>query len=143
MNEVLMRIPRLNSQGFTLIEVMAAVMIISMAVVGSMTVLSATVRTANRSEGNVKLLQLVRSQIETIKHFEFQDDPAGYPIIEGLPEGATITFVVTDAEVSYTRPQPNGAVIDQVIQKITVTGAVMGSEDDAGASITFYKLDTR
>ena len=84
MNEVLMRIPRLNSQGFTLIEVMAAVMIISMAVVGSMTVLSATVRTANRSEGNVKLLQLVRSQIETIKHFEFQDDPAGYPIIEVL-----------------------------------------------------------
>ena len=113
-----------------------------------MTVLSATVRSANRSEGNVKLLQLVRSQIETIEHFEFQDDPAEYPTIEGLPDGTTITFEVTDAAVSYTRPQPDGTVIDGVIQKITVTGAVIGTERDGNehdieTSITFYKLDTR
>lgn len=140
---VLRRIPEIGSQGFSLIEVMAAVMIISIAVIGSMTVLSATVRSANRAEGNVKLLQLVRSQIETIKHFDFQTDPAEYPTIAGLPEGITVTFEVTDAGISYTRPQPDGTVIEGVMQKITVTGTVTGKERDVEASITFYKLDTR
>ena len=132
-------IPALGSQGFSLIEAMAAVMIIAVAVIGSMTVMSMTVRTAARSEGNVKLLQLVRSQIENMKHFEFQDDPAGYPSITELPEGVTVTFEVTDSGISYTRPQPDGTVIDKVIQKITVTG----KELDVETSITFYKLDTR
>ena len=142
-----MRMPEIGSQGFTLIEVMAAVMIISMAVVGGMAVLSATVRSANRSEGNVELIQLVRSQIETIKQFEFQTDPAGYPTIEGLPEGATVTIDVEDPGTSYIRPQPSGGVINGVMQKITVTAAFLGNEEggeaNAETSITFYKLDTR
>ena len=133
------RLPKMGSRGFSLIEAIAAIMIISLAVVGSMTVMSATLRAANRSEGNVKLLQLVRSQIETLKHFEFQDDPADYPSITGLPEGTTVTFEVTDSGISYTRPPPDGAVIDKVVQKITVTGA----ERDVEVTITFYKLDTR
>lgn len=135
----LRRIPGMGSQGFSLIEAMAAIMIISLAVVAGMSVMSATVRSANRSEGNVKLLQLVRSQIETLKQFEFQDDPAGYPLITGLPEGTTVTFEVLDTGISYTRPEPDLAVIDKVIQKITVTGA----EGDVEVTITFYKLDTR
>lgn len=129
----------MGSRGFSLIETMAAIMIISTMLIGSITLMSVTVRTASRSEGNVKLLQLVRSQVENMKHFEFQDDPAGYPLITGLPEGVTVTFEVEDSGLSYTRPQPDGAVIDKVIQIITVTG----KELEVESSITFYKLDTR
>ena len=139
LHEALRRMPGMGSQGFSLIEAMVAIMIVSVAVVGSMNLMSAMVQGASRSEGNVKLLQLVRSQIETLKHFEFQDDPANYPSIEDIPEGTAITFEVTDSGISYTRPQPDGAVIDKVVQKITVTGA----ERDVEVTITFYKLDTR
>jgi len=134
---VLRRIPKLDNRGFSLFEAMAAVGIVGVTVIGSMTLMSVTVNTANRSEGNVKLLQLVRSQIENMKHFEFQDDPAKYPLITGIPEGIAVTFEVKDAEISYTRP--DGTEINNVIQKITVTG----TELEVVASITFYKLDTR
>ena len=133
------RIPILGDRGFSLIESMTAIMIISTAVIGSMALMSVTVNTASRSEGNVKLLQLVRSQIENMKHFEFQDDPSGYPLITGLPEGVAVTFEVADSGISYTRPQPDGSVIDKVIQKITVTA----TEGEVETSITFYKLDAR
>ena len=132
-------IPKLGDRGFSLIESMAAIMIISTAVIGSMALMSVTINTASRSEGNVKLLQLVRSQIENMKHFEFQDDPSGYPLITGLPEGVAVTFEVEDSGISYTRPQPDGSVIDKVIQKITVTA----TEGEVETSITFYKLDAR
>ncbi|MCH7712404.1 MAG: prepilin-type N-terminal cleavage/methylation domain-containing protein, partial [Chloroflexi bacterium] len=101
--------PELGQRGFSLIEAMAAIMIIGTSVVGSMALLSATVNSASRSEGNVKLLQLVRSQIENMKHFEYQDDPSGYPLITGLPEGVAVTFEVEDSGISYTRPQPDGS----------------------------------
>lgn len=74
-----------------------------------------------------------------MKHFEFQDNPVSYPLITDLPEGVTISFEVEDSGISYTRPQPDGTTIENVIQKITVTG----KEAEVEASITFYKIDTR
>ena len=128
-----------GERGFSLIEIMVAIAIISLTVVGSMQVMGATNRSASRAQGNVKFLQLVRSQIEVIKHAEFEEDPANYPLITGLPEGTTISLEVTDAGISYTRPGPDGSIIEGVMQKIAVTA----KEQEIETTISFYKLDTR
>ena len=99
-----------SEKGFSLIETIAAIAIIGLTVVGSMAVMGATVRSADRAEGNVKLLQLVRSQVEEIKQVEFQEDPSKYPIITGLPEGTTISLEVTDSGISYIRPTVRSSI---------------------------------
>ena len=128
-----------GQRGFSLIETMAAIAIISITVIGSMVVMGTVVRTADRAEGNVKFLQLVRSQVEAIKHAEFQEDPANYTLLAGLPEGTSISIEVTDAGITYTRPAPDSSVIDGVMQKIVVTG----KDQNVETTMTFFKLDTR
>ena len=128
-----------GERGFSLIETMAAIAIIAMTVTGSMAVMSATVRSADRAEGNVKLLQLVRSQIEAIKHAPFRVDPNNYEIIPDLPEGITIAVEATDGGAIYFYPAPDFSQIEKVIQKITITA----TQAEVESTMTFYKLDTR
>ena len=127
-----------TQRGFSLIETMAAIMIVALAVGGTMQVMGATIRSAGRAEGNVKLLQLVRSQVEDIKQAPFRVN-ANYDIIPDLPEGITMAIDASDIGAVYFYPAPVSSKIEKVIQEITVTAA----QGEVDTTLTFYKLDTR
>ena len=83
-------------RGFTLIEAIAALLILGTIVVGSLGVMALTARTSARAEESVTLLQLVRAQIETIQQSPFQQSATNYPTITGIPDGFTVTFSATE-----------------------------------------------
>ena len=62
-------------KGFSLIETVAAVGLIGTAVVGSVVLLGATVRTSAHTQGDLALIQLIRSQVETIQNVPIRRRP--------------------------------------------------------------------
>ena len=120
-------------RGFSLLESVAAVGVIGISVVGSVLLLGNTVRTADITQGDLGLVQLIRSQVETIQSAPYNDDPSQYPLITDIPSSVSITFEATDPGTRY---QVDGADLGQVIQQIEVTG----TKDEEKASLTFYKI---
>jgi len=107
--------------------------LIGIAVVGSVVLLGATVRTSANAQGDLGLIQLVRAQVETIQNVPYNDDPSEYPLIEGVPPEVTIAFETTDPGTRY---QVGGAELGQVVQEIEVTA----EQDGRMASIVFHKI---
>ena len=120
-------------KGFSLIESVAALGLIGIAVVGSVVLLGATVRTSANAQGDVSLVQLVRAQVETIQNVAYNDDPGKYPLLEDVPPNVSIAFEATDQGARY---QVNGADLGQVMQQIEVTA----TKDGRTASLTFLKI---
>jgi len=130
-----------QESGFSLIEVLAATVIMGTVLVGTALIIGATATNAGRAGEGVRLQQLVRAQIENIMQSPFKEDPLDYPLIQNIPEGVAITFTATDPGTSYTFPQPDGTTLTNVIQQITVT-AREGVLDQrvSETSMTFYKI---
>ncbi len=122
-------------KGFSLIETVAAVGLIGTAVVGSVVLLGATVRTSADTQGDLSLIQLVRAQVETIQNVPYNDDPGQYPLMEGIPPNVFITFEATDPGAKY---RIDGTDLGQVFQQIEVTA----TKDERTASMTFLKIKT-
>ena len=125
-----------GERGFTLIETIAAVFLLGTVVVGTLQIMAVTARGAARSDANIDLLQIVRSQIETIQHAPFQENPDDYPTVENNPEGFTVSWVAVNPGNSYTYPPPDGTIITNVVQKITVTA----EGDNSSMEMSFYKI---
>ena len=123
--------------GFQLIEVMAAVLIISLTVTGSVVALGAVVNGSSKAGDAATLVSLVQTQIETIRQVPFESEPANYPAIANVPEGITVTVSVTDAGASYDYPESGGLPkIQSTVQKISVTA----KEGDSASTMAFYKI---
>ena len=130
----LVRSSRLQ-RGFSLVETIAAVAVVGIAVVGSVVLLATTVRTSDITQGDQGLVQLVRTQVETIQSAPYNDDANQYPRITNVPTDVLISFEATDPGIDY---RVNGNDLGQVIQQIEVTAR----KDERIASMTFYKINT-
>ena len=123
-----------------LIEVVAATFIAGTAVVGSVVVMGAAVRSSTNVSGNLELQQLVQVQIELIQNAPFSS-AGNYPPITAsiidIPELVTVTFAVTGSATNYQFPN-NGALVTNVVQRIDVTAATTGA---ASVTMSFYKME--
>jgi prepilin-type N-terminal cleavage/methylation domain-containing protein len=131
----MVRVLRIQS-GFSLIESIAAIGVIGIAVVGSVTLLNSTVRTSNDTQGDLGLIQLLRAQVETIENAPYNDDISQYPQILNIPDNVSISIESSDPGTRYLS---NGVDLGQVVQQIEVTA----KKDEEGASMIFYKIKTR
>ena len=129
---------RTEERGVSLIETLAAVMIVATVVTGSIGVLGAATRASGDVETGARLLQVVRSQIEAIQQSPFQNNPANYPAITGLPDGVSVTISVTDPGTSYRYPNPDNSSLTGVVQQVEVTAV----DGDAVETMVFYKIRT-
>jgi prepilin-type N-terminal cleavage/methylation domain-containing protein len=123
-----------GEQGFSLIEVLAASLILGTVVVGTVGIIGATATTSTSARTGVELQDHVRTQIEVIMQAPFEEDPADYPVLTNLPEGITVRFTSTDPGTIYTFP--DGTPLSGAIQQIVVTAA-KGTEQ---TTINFYKI---
>lgn len=148
----------IGQAGFTLIEAIAALMILGTSVLGAVVLLGTTVSSSAETEGRVTLQLLAQSQIELIQQSPFLADPTGYPTVQQSPDGAAITsletspngvtltfsdgvilsFSAVDPGTTYTFPEPDGGILTKVIQRISVTT----SHDGPSTTFTFYKIDS-
>ena len=124
-----------RQRGFSLVESAAAVGLIGIAVVGSVVLLGATVRTSANVQGDMGLIQLIRAQVETVQNAPYNDDPIQYPLIDGVPPDVSITVEGIDPGARY---QADGADLGQVVQQIEVTA----TRNERTASMTFLKIKT-
>ena len=122
-------------RGFSLIESVAAVGLIAIAVVGSVVLLGATVRTSANTQDDLSLIGLVRVQVETIRNAPYNNDAGQYPLIESVPPNVSVIFEATDPGARY---RIDGTDLGQVIQQIKVTA----TKDGRSASMTFLKIKT-
>ena len=126
---------RLGKQesGFTLIEMVVAMFLVGTVVVGSVAVIGASTKASARGEGNIRLMNLVRTQIETIHQAQFEEDISNYPLVPDLPEGFIISFTSTNVSGTYTFSDGSPAPV--VLQRLIVTAEGDGAE----LSMAFYK----
>ena len=128
---------RLGEQqsGFTLIEIVVALFLVGTVVVGSVAVIGASTKASARGEGNIRLMNLVRTQIETIHQAPFEETIANYPRIPDadIPEGFIVTFSAIEVTGTYTFSDGSPAPV--VLQRLIVTAEGDGAE----LSMSFYK----
>ena len=109
-----------RQRGFSLIEQVVAVGLIAIFVTGLIGGLSLLIRGTSKSDTDVTMLSLARSQIESVKEQSFQALPAAYAVISPVPDGFSVTIAVT-AVKTYTYPEPDPtATLPDEIQLITV-----------------------
>jgi prepilin-type N-terminal cleavage/methylation domain-containing protein len=125
-----------GERGFSLIEVLAASMIMGTVVVGTVSIIGATASTSSSARAGVELQDLVRAQVELIMQAPFKEDPAQYPALTNIPEAITLAFTSTDPGTKYIFPSPDGTVLTGVIQQIAVT-ATKGTDQ---TTMSFYKI---
>lgn len=126
--------------GFTLLEVVLATFIVSTTVVGSVVVLGVIVRTSSDTGKNLGLQDLVLDQIETIQNATFNPDGV-YPIISDIPglvpDHIALAVTVENSGTNYRYPNPDGALVTNVVQKVTVSA----SDGKTALKMTFYKIE--
>jgi len=66
----------------------------------------------------------------------FSQDGVGYPLLENLPEGVSISFQTSDSGTNYQFPNPDGTLVQNVVQRIDVTA----KEEDTTVVMSFYKI---
>ena len=126
-----------QQRGFSLLETIAAVFIAGTVVTATVVAIGTSARIAARQEESVRLVQLVRAQIETIQQSPYEDNPADYPIVSGIPDGFTVSSTSTDPGISYTYPPPLAtSTLTNLVQEIEVTAVGDFSE----MSMTFYRV---
>lgn len=125
-----------GERGFSLIEVLAASLILGTVVIGTVGIIGATATTSTSARAGVELQDLVRTQAEVIMQAPFRENPADYPKVTNIPEAVTLTFTSADPGTTYTFPAPVGTTLTSVIQQIVVT-ATKGTEQ---TTMSFYKI---
>ncbi len=111
---------RRQEAGFTLIEQVAAAALIAVVAPPLMLVLSAMMRGASISEAEVSMLNVARSQMESVKRQPYQSLPATYPTIDPIPEGYAVTTTAAAVKI-YTFPAPLvSTTLTDEVQTITV-----------------------
>ncbi|NQW22731.1 MAG: prepilin-type N-terminal cleavage/methylation domain-containing protein [SAR202 cluster bacterium] len=123
-------------RGFSLLESIAAIGVIGIAVVGSVNLLNSTVQTSHDTQGDLGLIQLLRAQVETIENVPYNDDVSKYPQILNIPDNVFLSIESFDPGITYVS---NGVALGQVIQQIEVTA----KKDEEKASMIFYKIKKR
>ena len=124
-----------GERGFTLIEVVVATFIAGTVVVGSVVLMGTAVRTSGVTSGSLDLQQLVQTQIEIIQQVPYSEE-GNYPLLTDLPEGVSISFETSDSGTNYQFPNPDGTLVDNVVQRIDVTA----TEDTTKVKMSFYKI---
>jgi Tfp pilus assembly protein PilV len=106
--------------GFSLVEQVVAAALLAVVVPPLALLLTGLMRQASLSNTRVTMVNLARSQIESVKAHPYQELPASYSDISPLPEGFTIT-ITASAVKTYTYPPPDStSTLPNEIQLITV-----------------------
>jgi hypothetical protein len=125
-----------HEAGFSLIEAVAATFIAGTVVVGSVVVMGTAARTAGDTGKNLDLQQFVQAQIEIVQNSPFSAT-GDYPTIGSLPEQVTVEIAVSDSGTNYTYPNPDGSMVINVVQKITVTACEGATEEGCPENASF------
>jgi prepilin-type N-terminal cleavage/methylation domain-containing protein len=125
-----------GERGFSLIEVLAASLILGTVVVGTVGIIGATATSSTSARAGVELQDLVRTQAEVIMQSPFKQNPAEYPAVTNVPEAITLRVTSADPGTTYTFPTPDGTTLTNTVQQITVT-ATKGAEQTV---MSFYKI---
>ena len=126
-----------HEEGFTLIEAVAATFIAGTVVVGSVVLMGTAVRTSTDASRNLNLQGIVQNQIETLKKSDFIPTGA-YPVLTGIPLQVALTVDVRDPGTKYVYPEPDGAVLSNVVQEILVSA----TNGDEVVAMIFYKIES-
>ena len=111
---------RRREVGFTLIEQIVAAALIAVIAPPLMLALSLMMRGASVSEAEITMLNLARSQMESVKQQPYLSLPATYPTIFPVPGAFTVTTTAA-AVKTYTFPAPlAGTALPDEVQTITV-----------------------
>ena len=111
---------RRREVGFTLIEQIVAAALIAVVAPPLMLALSLMMRGVSVSEAEITMLNLARSQMESVKQHPYLGLPATYPTIDPVPGAFTLTTTAA-AVKTYTFPAPlAGTTLPDEVQTITV-----------------------
>jgi prepilin-type N-terminal cleavage/methylation domain-containing protein len=124
----------LQSRGFTLVESIVALALISVAVPALITTVAATTRVTDNAHDRSILFELAQSQMEEIQRQAYQENAANYSVISA-PEGYSIAVAATIAQ-TYTYPAPKSTNTLDTVQLATTT--VTGDRGDL--SLQAYKV---
>ena len=126
-----------DERGLSLIEAIAAVMIVGTIVVATLGAMSASARTAARTDEGIVINRLMQAQIEIIQQSPFEADPADYPALADVPEGFSVSFSSSDPGPIYSYPAPlTSTTLTGVVQEI----AVSAGGNYATGTISFFKI---
>lgn len=103
--------------GLSLLEVLIALGVVSLAIVVLLQVLPVAIGGTSRARAGVNLVNLANSQLENIKRQTFQ---ASYSPISPIPDGFTVA-VTTSVPMTYRYPSPSFAQTADTVQWVTVT----------------------
>ncbi len=107
-----------NSRGYTLMEQIIALALVVIAVTALLQALSGGISNMRKFSDRARLVNLARSQMESIQSEAYQDAAASYTQI-GLPPGYSLDIVAAVPR-SYTYPSPDITPTANVIQQITI-----------------------
>ena len=118
-------------RGFSLIEQVVAIALVA-AVAGPLALLLAQVaRGGSIAEAEVDMINIGRSQMESVKEQQYQDLPTSYSTIDDVPEFYTVT-ITAEAVKTYSYPSPSSDTLADEIQLITVEVSCPGCRPQAG-----------
>lgn len=121
--------------GFSLIEQVIALALVAIVVSAVMQALSTTVRGVAAADTRVTMLNLARSQLESVKQQPYQDLPATYTIIKPVPKEYTISVTASAVKTyAYPEPEPKATLPDE-LQLITVEVSYPGGLPPVGPLI--------
>lgn len=118
-NQVLRRLLKGSARGYTLAEQMIALALVAFAVVALLQALSGGILNMRKFTDRARLVNLARSQMESIHNQSYQETAAAYARIS-IPAGFNLD-VEASVPRTYTYPSPDVTPTTNVIQQITVT----------------------
>jgi len=104
-----------NERGFTLVEALVAIAIVSIAFTALLAALSTGAMATNKADKRITAQTLARSQLEYTKALEYKIAPTTYDTFTPIPEGYTVVAEASPID-GY----------DEDVQKITVTVSHQG-----------------
>ncbi len=108
-----------NSRGYTLVEQIIALALVAIAVTALLQALSGGISNMRKFSDRARLVNLARSQMESVLNESYNDAAASYSRID-LPTGYTMDIVAAVPR-SYTYPSPDVTPTANVVQQITIT----------------------
>ena len=104
-----------SERGFTLVEALVAIAIVSIAFTALLAALSTGALATNKADRRITAQTLARSQLEYTKAQEYKVAPATYDTFTPIPQGYTVVAEASSID-GY----------DEDVQKITVTVSYQG-----------------
>lgn len=109
-----------REHGFSLIEQIVAVALIGTVAVPMLLVISGLVRGASRSDAQITILNLAKSQVESVKQQPYQPFGGSYSVVPEVPEGYVVSVAASPVRTYfYPEPDPTSTLPDEV-QLVTV-----------------------